>query len=131
MHDTLQLLRALKTDPHTKVFNTGVYAADRVPSRLPNNFIFIMNTDPSNRPGQHWVLVFRKDVSSPAVFFDSYGKRPSVYFKSWNRFDSFKRSKEDFQQRHSDVCGDHVLYVARRLAQGYDLFSVEIVQSEK
>ena len=35
------------------------------------------NTDPSNRPGQHWVAFYYTD--NECEFFDSYGLEPSYY----------------------------------------------------
>lgn len=121
MHDTLQLKKACSEDKHIKTFFLDVFAADQIPNHLPSKFLFIANTDPISKPGRHWVLFFRRNVNEEPFFFDSYGRSPSSYNGFWKRFDSFRRSKEDVQQKHTTVCGDHCLYVAKRLCSGKSL----------
>lgn len=127
MHDTFQLQRALKKDENTEKFDPEVIAADGVlplVKETPNRYLIIGNTDPKGFPGTHWVLFFRRSSSHPPIFFDSYGKNPSYYYPGWMFFDSHRRSKEDFQQEDTTVCGDFCLYVARRVAAGYSLQTV-------
>ena len=110
MHDTLELQKALNGMAKSKTFNPIVTPADGVKSRIKRTkFLIIANTDPSSKPGEN----------ERPIYFDSYGKPPSFYYKEWRHFDNFLRSTEDFQQRHTTVCGDHCLYVARRLVEGH------------
>lgn len=124
MHDTLELEEALQRDEYTRKFDPRVFAADQPPQKLPPRYLYILNTDPISKGGTHWVLIFRRDANHPPVFFDSYGKAPSWHYAGWKRFDGFRRSTEDFQQVHTTVCGDHCLYVGRRLAAGYALNTI-------
>lgn len=127
MHDTSQLQKALENDEHTEKFNPEVTSADGVlplVKKNPNKYLIIGNTDPSSLPGTHWVLFFRRSSSHSPIFFDSYGEKPSYYYAGWKLFDSNRRSKEDFQQQHTTVCGDFCLYVARRVSAGYSLQTV-------
>ena len=51
----------------------GVFPADRLPSRItqfPRGLV--ANTDPSTKPGMHWVAMYFPDTST-SEFFDSYG----------------------------------------------------------
>ena len=121
MHDTLELQKALDGMKKSKTFNPIVTPAYGVKSRMKRTkFLIISNTDPSSKPGQHWVLFFKRRNERP-IYFDSYGKQPSFYNKEWRPFDNFRRSTEDFQQKHTTVCGDHCLYVARRFVEGHPL----------
>lgn len=106
-------------DSDIALYFLGVFAADTIPKNLPHSYLLITNTDPISEPGQHWILLFKRDVSSPSIFFDSYGKKPSYYSANWCKYDDFKRSNEDFQQEHTDVCGDHCLYVGKHLSVGH------------
>ena len=123
MHDTHELQRCLDRDPKTSRFAPVVTSADDVANHVVGRgrFLLIGNTDPAHKPGQHWVLFFKRHPGSAPVFFDSYRRTPSDYYPGWQKFDRFWRSSEDFQQRHTTVCGDHCLYVARRLAHGQPL----------
>lgn len=72
----------------------GVYSADLLPSvdeislacRRDSNFIsssccFAVNTDPSHRPGKHWVLFVacRNACGLELEYFDSYGMPMELY----------------------------------------------------
>jgi hypothetical protein len=68
---------------NTKGF-IGTYPANFLkflPKRLPKVFSFIMNTDPSNKPGEHWVAI-RVDTRDENVveYYDSFGEEPSKNF---------------------------------------------------
>ena len=121
MHDTFQLQKALDADEETRRFQPKVIATDQLPDKLPQRFLFILNTDPTHKEGKHWVLAFRRSESKRPVFFDSYGMLPSKYYKGWQKLDSFQCSTDDFQQLETTVCGDHCLYVGKRLAAGHSL----------
>lgn len=62
----------------------GTYPADFLkflPKRLPKVFSFVMNTDPSTKPGKHWIAV-RVDTRDENVveYYDSFGEEPSKRF---------------------------------------------------
>ena len=40
------------TDPVSRSILGGVLASDELPHR------YIVNTDPSNMPGQHWIVIY-------------------------------------------------------------------------
>ena len=64
--NTLQILNILKNDPFTKSVFTDVLPSDRLPNQIqkkPRGFI--LNVDPSNGPGTHWI----------AIYFTADGKR--------------------------------------------------------
>jgi hypothetical protein len=56
--NSLQNLNILKNDPFTKTVFTDVLISDRLPREIrkrPRRYI--LNTDPSDKPGAHWVAV--------------------------------------------------------------------------
>lgn len=74
-----QLLDFVHNEPVLKRFVTGVYASNTLPetvTRYPS--AFIINTQPLQFPGEHWVAVIVHS-SSEADFFDSLWKSLGNY----------------------------------------------------
>lgn len=92
----------------------GVFAFDCVPlaefSRRTSRTNFcIVNTDPANLPGKHWLALFKPHSKTNFEFFDSFGKPPSYY-----RFSLDERAMPDFstlrlQSYNTRVCGHYCL----------------------
>ena len=102
----------------------GVFAADRLPSPLPQVPCgFIANTDTQNKSGRHW-CAFYSDVNGRVDFFDTYGRKPSensLYFKRWldRNANSMQTNHIQIQSDNSSVCGLYcILFLRYRLA-GY------------
>jgi hypothetical protein len=61
----------------------GIFSRDELSdAKLPKNEVsgLIVNTDPSTKPGMHWVAVFvdpRPSAKSSVEYFDSFGQDPS------------------------------------------------------
>ena len=53
-----QLLHILQQDTFTKTVFADVLPSDRLPAKIRKPKGFILNTDPSNKPGTHWVAMF-------------------------------------------------------------------------
>ena len=58
----------------------GVFAQDELPQQqqLPAASFLIVNTDPSSKPGEHWILLWWSDEER--ILFDSYGLLPSKWY---------------------------------------------------
>ena len=69
--DTRKINHSLKT---TKFFR-GTFACDQLPPKFSKPALFIVNTDPSNKPGEHWIGLFI-DRSGRGEYFDSFGLPP-------------------------------------------------------
>lgn len=50
----------------------GVWPVDRV--KLKPNMAYIVNTDPHDKPGEHWIAVWTS--ATRAYIYDSYGRSP-------------------------------------------------------
>ena len=75
--DTQQLRDVLKRDLGPAF--GGVYPRDVIPELLPHHKAIVVNTDPHDRPGAHWVYLY---LSSPTVeYFDSYGLSASRHWE--------------------------------------------------
>ncbi len=84
--NSLQILNILKSDPFTKTVFTNVLPSDRLPHEIqkkPRGFV--LNTDPSNRPGTHWVAMYLT-AEGKGKFWDSYGEAPGFYSQNFTQF---------------------------------------------
>ena len=104
---TLQLHKILMADFCVRRLFRGVYARDRLPTRLPFPSCLIVNTHSSREPGEHWLAVYY-GINGVCEFFDSYGRSPATYRLysylqrtsrrvTWNRI--------CFQPFDSNACG--------------------------
>jgi len=100
----------------------GVFPSDQIPPIQPSPRVkcLIINLDPSDKPGSHWVaLSYHRNTlgRNEMEYFDSYGFPPylsiPVKGKNWH----LTYSKTRFQKEKSTVCGQHcVHFVDKRLA---------------
>lgn len=130
MHDTSQLRDCCKKDKDIAPRFLGVFPADFLPHNLPDDCFFILNTDPSNKGGQHWVTGCK--IGGQSYYFDSYGRQPSKWYPGWKKLDYFQRSESNFQQDNSDVCGDYCLAFLKNMASGcsYNSFLKNLDESD-
>ena len=85
----------------------GSFPSDYVPT--PDNDTFaIINTQPSNMQGKHWVMIanFRHEL----YFADSLGSRGYSFFKQ-----HYKQMMPEPLQSHPSVCGFYTIYAAFHL----------------
>ena len=75
--NTFQLDQVLTEDPFTKGSFAGVYACDQLSSIERSKYpkLFVVNTDPMELPGAHWIAIYF-DEQIKGEFFDSYGRHP-------------------------------------------------------
>jgi len=111
--------------------NKGVFAADLLPPcnlLLRKGNYMIVNTDPVNESGTHWLAVYCPDDGTVEVF-DSYGFDLETY-PTVKRFlvdrcrPKLIRSMEGgpIQEENSDVCGAHcIFYLAMRMCHGLSM----------
>ena len=89
---TSQLVEALEKNPLTAPVFAGVLSADETPTKPPppheSKRVYIINTQPSTKPGQHWVGLYFAPTGV-VYYFDSYGLRPFSNIKK--KLAAFKR----------------------------------------
>ena len=76
--NSIQLAKILKTDKCTRNHFIGIFSRDLIPLKFKYPACFIMNTQSSKKPGEHW-LAFYYDKNGVCEFFDSYGLHPKFY----------------------------------------------------
>lgn len=105
------------------VQHVGVYAADRLPVKIPRNSAIVANTDPHNMSGAHWVAFF-KDSNGLLEYFDSYGQTSLIlhHVKFIKRNAShYVYNKKTLQSYYSSVCGLYCLCFLYFKSYGFSL----------
>ena len=121
--NTTQIKKALDSDKQIKHAFAGVFAADMIPSIVPQYpYLIVCNSDTSIGPGEHWLLIYIcKDKKG--IFFDSMGHSPGYYGKGcFTKFldDNcifWEYNKKQLQSMYSHVCGQYCLVFAYYLCR--------------
>jgi len=91
----------------------GVFARDRLPARLPPKrpLMLICNTDPHDKPGEHWIAMFLGE-NAKGEYFDSYGRDAPLIFKNFlNKFcTNWIRNDARLQSVISSFCGHYCAF---------------------
>lgn len=123
--NTHQLQCAIECDPFMRKTVLGVFSADRIPN-IPNHrpVGFIVNTDPIQAPGRHWISFFiNKD--NVIECFDSYGKHPkelSKYIAIFlSRFKNIEINDKRLQSFKTNVCGQYCLFYLMCRCRGFSM----------
>ena len=112
--DSQQLQTIMKTDRIGRFYFRGVFASDELKKQMVASYpsAYIVNTDPSYNPGEHWVAVYFNHLGR-AKFFCSYGESPKTYdFEKWiqKNSTSWIYHKTRLQGDLSSVCGQYCLF---------------------
>jgi hypothetical protein len=112
--NTEEIERALRT---TKDFD-GVFSVDTLPDR-PR--LLVCNTDPSTKPGRHWICICVQQGSGE--YFDSFGRRPSVQIERYlnRRCSSWTYNDRQLQSVISKFCGHYCIYYCVLRSRGLDM----------
>lgn len=118
--NSVQLTRLMNKIP----VRGEVLAKDLLPEKKPPDArAYIVNTDYSHGPGEHWVAIyFRKNNN--AIYFDSYGMPPDPeYVLPFIQRNSrhWIANEEVLQSPWSTTCGMWCIYIIHQLNKGLDL----------
>ena len=93
--------------PLLKFRYLGSFPSDYVPT-LDNDTFAIINTQPSNMQGEHWIMIanFRQEL----YFADSLGRKKYSFLKQ-----HYKQIIPAPLQSHPSVCGFYTKYAAFHL----------------
>lgn len=102
----------------------GTFPYDEIPPKPDKDHSLIINTSPSDMPGEHWVaLVYNKPIF---YFFDSYGRSlkdatfPSKFSVTIKKYIGQRRVRHNskwLQQLTSNTCGDYCVYFIQEIAK--------------
>ena len=80
--NTAQIAYALEQDPKMNNMFCGAFPSDKLPQTIDKYPCgLVANTNPSTRPGAHWVSILMTSGQN-AEWFDSYGK-PGAKRRFW------------------------------------------------
>ena len=120
--ETHQLEKAMRNDPILSGWrHTGVLAADEL-SLIKRPGAYIVNTDPSHLPGQHWIALYISANGSIEVF-DSLGYHPNHYpfLKTYLEGKLFTYNDKRWQQSGTSTCGQFCLFYLYHKCRGWTL----------
>ena len=125
--NTKDLWQALTCNPITDYYFDGIFPADALTEIKDKPELIICNTDPSTKPGKHWLLFFFYD--DKVDFYDSLGKDLSQYGKEFNnlvnRFANFYQSTYiRTQPENTALCGYYCLYFAYKRCKGIKMDNI-------
>ena len=133
-----------KDDIGLKRFFQGVYASDELPQPPPvasrARRGYIVNTDPSSEPGQHWLAMWTE--GNACEVFDSYGLPLELYTNDdlepwWMKHKFLTRSDQSLQALGSQTCGHYCLMYLKAKARGIPTpqflarWGVNLVQNDR
>lgn len=98
----------------------GTYSADQIPT-LKKHECCIVNTDPHNKPGEHWTALLRRD-DGKLLFFDSFGRTHKIIIGLRNRKDVVDSDTKYREQKITQYdCGARSLaWLCVAYYDGYD-----------
>ena len=91
--NTKQIWQALTSNPVTEPHFDGVFSVDTLKEIKTKPELIICNTDPSNKPGKHWLLFFFHNNwllfffhNNTVDYYDSLGNNLEYYGKDFIEF---------------------------------------------
>lgn len=107
--DTLEIMRALNAQIKN-IYFLGVFACNKLPRFITKRpSCLIVNTDPSHKPGTHWVAIYIP-YHGNCEYFDSFGFKPQNLFILnflLRHTSSYKYNGTQLQSVLSDLCGNY------------------------
>mgnify|MGYP000084934052 CR=1 FL=1 len=116
--NTYEIERTVANDKCLSKIFLGVFASDQLPKVVEKPSRLIANTDPSNKPGQHWVALF---FSENAEYFDSYGMPP---LRAFDIYKPLLENRYCLQNSYSTACGEFCIYFLHKRVRGHRLESI-------
>jgi hypothetical protein len=124
--NTDEIVQILERDNRTKRSFRGVYACDELPRKATTTSLYVCNTDPSTKPGEHWVVIYF-DGKRRAEYFDSFGMHPSVQtFEIFlnNNSTTWIHNNKAVQYPFSHACGFHCIFFAVHRCIGFNMNAI-------
>lgn len=113
--DTRSIWSLALQDPVIKHNFGGVFPSDNLPKYKKQFNSYIINLDPSNKPGSHWIAVyFGKNI---CYYFCSYGTDPNENILKFIRHNAkyIEWNKSLFQSLYSTTCGLFCIYFLHKI----------------
>ena len=105
--DIFALQQIVNRIPLLKFRYLGSFPSDHVPT-LDNDTFAIINTQPSNMQGEHWIMI--ANFQDELYFADSLGRKGYSFLKQ-----HYKQMMPAPLQSHPSVCGFYTIYATFHL----------------
>ena len=128
--DSITLEKLLKKDPSMKHFFRGVFSRDNLPRHRCAR-LYVVNEEPSNKRGSHWIMLHITPGKEKNVYFDSYGRKPLL--SEFRRYlgKNVEYNKKCLQHMLSMSCGQWCMYFAWRQSNDWSLKNITGAFNEK
>lgn len=98
----------------------GVYPRDKLPKidKIPS--ALIVNTDTSDKPGEHWIAIFVSEKET--IYFDSFGLPPyheDILNFLQNTPGEISFNTVTLQSASADTCGQYCVLFVKMKCRGY------------
>ena len=99
----------------------GVYSIDTLPTN--GRGLMVVNTDPSDRPGTHWIAIYVDSEGIRGEYFDSLGREPHAIFRRYlqKNCEDWIYNERQIQSVASRFCGHYCVYYCTLRCHGVDL----------
>jgi hypothetical protein len=124
--NTKQIENLVRSDCNLSTTFDGVYASDRIPIFCDPRTAMVLNTDPHDRAGEHWVAMYINN--GVGEYFDSFGMQPRhAHFTNFLRRNCSLWTYNDtlFQSLDSDVCGYYCIWFLGERARGKSMMDIK------
>ena len=121
-----QIYTILSSNFVTKKKFKGIYSSNNLPSLQGIDYpaAFVVNTDETSKPGEHWVAFFFKSENAIPEYFDSFGLPPLkpgfISFLKQKRA-KYRYSTKTLQNLFSSACGEYTIYYIFHKCLGWSL----------
>jgi hypothetical protein len=97
----------------------GVFSSNMLP---PNPRLLVCNTDPSTKPGRHWIAI-HVDDDGIGEYFDSFGNPPNKHFEDYMNEHCCKWifNQRQLQSIISSFCGFYCCTFCLLRSRGLDM----------
>ena len=114
-------------DPVLKKYYVGTFPCDRLPKHSDKSRPrgYIVNTDPHDQPGQHWIALWTQNnvcevMDSYALPLDYYSQAQPL--RDWlTQWKYVVTNGTSLQGLHSQACGHYALMYLKTRANGFPL----------
>lgn len=100
--NTFKFIGAVPSDYHK------IIKLNYIRLKKKNTLGIIFNTDPHDKPGQHWVAIFIDNINKIIEYFDSFGNKPNKnitsFIKNFKDYE-FNINSKILQMEDSSECG--------------------------
>jgi hypothetical protein len=120
--NTRDIDRFIRADKPCREIFQGVFSIDTLPDK-PR--LLVCNTDPSNKPGKHWIAIF-VDSKRRGEYFDSFGRKPAKAFENYmnEHCADWTFNAKQLQSIVSNCCGFYCCFYCALRCRGFDLTRV-------